>query len=117
MGNEPNRFGLVDRARMAERAQDALAKLGSQFPVNVTAGSLSIAEQQQIEIARSIVHNGKILIMDEPTAALSDRETERLFELILSLRAKGMAIIYISHRLAEVGIIADQVSVLRDAPT
>lgn len=114
MGNEPSRFGLVDRKEMAERAKAALDKLGSQFPVNVTAGSLSIAEQQQIEIARSIVHNGKILIMDEPTAALSDRETERLFELILSLRAKGMAIIYISHRLAEVGIIADQVSVLRD---
>ncbi len=114
MGNEPQRFGLVDRTKMEERARDALEKLGSSFPVNVPAGSLSIAEQQQIEIARSIAHNGKILIMDEPTAALSDRETERLFELILSLRAKGMAIIYISHRLAEVGIIADQVSVLRD---
>lgn len=114
MGNEPSRCGLVDRASMAVRARQALDKLGSRFPVDVSAGSLSIAEQQQIEIARSIVHNGKILIMDEPTAALSDRETERLFELILSLRSKGMAIIYISHRLAEVAIIADQVSVLRD---
>ena len=114
MGNEPSRFGLVDRAEMAERAAEALAKLGSSFPAAAIAGTLSIAEQQQIEIARSIVHNGKILIMDEPTAALSDRETERLFELILSLRSKGMAIIYISHRLAEVAVIADQVSVLRD---
>ncbi len=114
MGNEPSRFGLVDRAAMAERAAEALAKLGSSFPAAAVAGTLSIAEQQQIEIARSIVHNGKILIMDEPTAALSDRETERLFELILSLRSKGMAIIYISHRLAEVAVIADQVSVLRD---
>ncbi|GAB1482359.1 sugar ABC transporter ATP-binding protein [Treponema sp.] len=114
MGNEPSHFGLVDRVYMAEKAQEALEKLGSHFPVDVLAGTLSIAEQQQIEIARSIVHNGKILIMDEPTAALSDRETERLFKLILSLREKGMAIVYISHRLAEVAIIADQVSVLRD---
>ncbi|HGJ64606.1 TPA: sugar ABC transporter ATP-binding protein [bacterium] len=114
MGNEPRRFGLVNRVEMKERAKDALLKLGSDFPVDVPAGTLSIAEQQQIEIARSIAHNGKVLIMDEPTAALSDRETERLFELILSLRSKGMAIIYISHRLAEVSIIADTVSVLRD---
>ena len=114
MGNEPGRFGLIDRAYMAKKSAEALAKLGSSFPVDALAGTLSIAEQQQIEIARSIVHDGKILIMDEPTAALSDRETERLFELILSLRSKGMAIIYISHRLAEVSIIADQVSVLRD---
>jgi len=114
MGNEPSRLGLLDRAAMAEGAAEALAKLGSSFPVDVPAGTLSIAEQQQIEIARSIVHHGKILIMDEPTAALSDHETERLFSLILSLRSKGMAIVYISHRLAEVAVIADQVSVLRD---
>lgn len=114
MGNEPRRFGLINRVEMKERAKDALKKLGSDFPVDIPAGTLSIAEQQQIEIARSIAHNGKVLIMDEPTAALSDRETEHLFELILSLRSKGMAIIYISHRLAEVSIIADTVSVLRD---
>ncbi|AEJ18295.1 sugar ABC transporter ATP-binding protein [Gracilinema caldarium] len=114
MGNEPRRFGLVNRAEMKERAHAALLKLGSDFPVDIPAGLLSIAEQQQIEIARSIAHNGKVLIMDEPTAALSDRETDRLFELIASLKAKGMAIIYISHRLAEVSIIADTVSVLRD---
>ncbi len=114
MGNELSRFGLLDKAAMAEGAKEAIAKLGSSFPVDVVAGTLSIAEQQQIEIARSMLHNGKILIMDEPTAALSDRETDRLFRLILSLREKGMAIIYISHRLAEVAVIADQVSVLRD---
>jgi ribose transport system ATP-binding protein len=114
MGNEPKRFGLVNRVEMKKKAMDALTKLGSDFPVDIPAGALSIAEQQQIEIARSIAHNGKVLIMDEPTAALSDRETERLFELILSLRSKGMCIIYISHRLAEVSIIADTVSVLRD---
>jgi ribose transport system ATP-binding protein len=114
IGNEPRYFGLVNRIEMKEKAMDALKKLGSDFPVDIPAGALSIAEQQQIEIARSIAHNGKVLIMDEPTAALSDRETERLFELILSLRSKGMAIIYISHRLAEVSIIADTVSVLRD---
>lgn len=114
MGNEPSRFGMVDRTYMAEKSAEALAKLGSAISPAAVAGTLSIAEQQQVEIARSLLHNGKVLIMDEPTAALSDRETEHLFELILSLRSKGMAIIYISHRLAEVAVIADQVSVLRD---
>ncbi len=114
MGSELRKFGLIDRISMARESVKALDLIGASIPVNVTAGSLSIAEQQQVEIARALIHNSKILIMDEPTAALSDRETERLFELIKSLQAKGIAIIYISHRLAEVAIIADQVSVLRD---
>ncbi len=114
MGNEPHKYYLVNREKMNTEAAEALNKLGATFPVTIQAGKLSIAEQQQIEIARSIAHNGKILIMDEPTAALSERETERLFELILTLKKNGMSIIYISHRLAEVGIIADRVSILRD---
>lgn len=74
---------------------------------------LTIAEQQQVEIARALHRNSRILVMDEPTAALSSRETHRLFELILRLRDEGMAIIYISHRMAEVYEL-DRVSVLRD---
>jgi ribose transport system ATP-binding protein len=114
MGNEPHKYYLDNREKINTEAAEALNKLGATFPVTIQAGKLSIAEQQQIEIARSIAHNGKILIMDEPTAALSERETERLFELILTLKKNGMSIIYISHRLAEVGIIADRVSILRD---
>ena len=75
---------------------------------------LTIAEQQQVEIARALHRNSRILVMDEPTAALSSRETHRLFELILRLRDEGMAIIYISHRMAEVYELSDRVSVLRD---
>jgi ribose transport system ATP-binding protein len=75
---------------------------------------LSIAEQQQVEIARALKDNSRILVMDEPTAALSDRETERLFEVIRTLRANGIAIIYISHRMEEVYALANRVSVLRD---
>ena len=114
MGSEPSKFGLVDRKTMVKRSNEILELLGSRIPVSIIAGKLSIAEQQQIEIARALGHNSKILIMDEPTAALSDNETDHLFKLILSLREKGLAIIYISHRLAEVEKIADRVSVLRD---
>ena len=89
-------------------------KLGATFSPEVRASSLKVAEQQQVDIARAIAHDSRILIMDEPTAALSEREIERLFSLIATLKAQGMAIVYISHRLSEVGVIADRVSVLRD---
>jgi ribose transport system ATP-binding protein len=114
MGSEPRKLGLVDRATMAKRSEEVLKLLAASFQPLMLAGKLSIAEQQQVEIARALIHNSKILIMDEPTAALSERETEKLFALIKSLQEKGIAIVYISHRLAEVAIIADRVSVLRD---
>jgi ribose transport system ATP-binding protein len=114
MGSEPRKLGLVDRGAMAQRSEEVLKLLAASFSPQMLAGELSIAEQQQVEIARALIHNSKILIMDEPTAALSERETERLFGLIKSLQEKGIAIVYISHRLAEVAIIADRVSVLRD---
>lgn len=114
MGSEPSKFGLVDRKTMVKKSKEILDLLGSRIPASMIAGKLSIAKQQQIEIARALGHNSKVLIMDEPTAALSGNETDHLFKLILSLREKGLAIIYISHRLAEVKQIADRVSVLRD---
>jgi ABC-type multidrug transport system ATPase subunit len=76
--------------------------------------TLSIAEQQQVEIARALVHESRILIMDEPTAALSDRETEQLFRIIEEQRDKGLAVLYISHRMAEVERLARRITVLRD---
>jgi len=77
-------------------------------------GELSIAEQQQVEIARALVHRGRILIMDEPTSSLSEAETQALFALVERLRSEGMAILYITHRMAEVDRLADRVTVLRD---
>jgi ribose transport system ATP-binding protein len=88
--------------------------LGANFDADTIVGSLAIAEQQQVEIARALKDKSRILVMDEPTAALSDRETEHLFEVIRKLRADGIAIIYISHRMEEIYALADRISVLRD---
>lgn len=114
MGSELSHHGLIDRSSMLKKSAEILKLLGAPYSPATIAGSLSIAEQQQIEIARALNHKSKILIMDEPTAALSDRETDKLFEVVLSLRDQGISIIYISHRMNEVARIADRVSVLRD---
>lgn len=106
-------FGL-DRKQMEVDAQKVLDRLGAQFQSSQKVSSLTIAEQQQVEIARALHRQSRILVMDEPTAALSSRETEKLFELIKRLRDEGLAIIYISHRMAEIYELADRVSVLRD---
>lgn len=115
MGAEPRRaFGIVDVPAMNRRTAEVLATLGARFAPDTPASELSIADQQQVEIARALIHKSRVLIMDEPTAALSDRETDRLFEVVRQLRAEGIAIIYISHRMAEVRLLADRVTVLRD---
>ncbi|WP_413725530.1 sugar ABC transporter ATP-binding protein [Sodalis sp. RH16] len=114
LGSELQRGGLVQRGRMAREAQQVIDRLGTRFRATDRVMSLTIAEQQQVEIARALHRNSRILVMDEPTAALSSRETVRLFELIKRLRQEGMAIIYITHRMAEVYELSDRVSVLRD---
>ncbi len=114
LGIELARNGMVDRKAMAEGCRDVLERLGAPFGPNTVVSTLSIAEQQLVEIARALHVNAKILVMDEPTTALSSRETEKLFALVKQLRSEGIAIIYISHRMAEVYELADRVSVLRD---
>jgi len=115
MGSEPRgALGLVDERAMNRRTAEMLANLGARFGPTQLAKNLSIAEQQQVEICRALIHRGRILIMDEPTAALSDRETEQLFRIIEQLRDDGIAILYISHRMAEVDRLATRVTVLRD---
>ncbi|CAB1211085.1 sugar ABC transporter ATP-binding protein [Serratia liquefaciens] len=114
LGSEIQRGGLVKRGQMLLEAQKVIDRLGAQFSAGDRVMKLTIAEQQQVEIARALHRNSRILVMDEPTAALSSRETHRLFELIKRLRDEGMAIIYISHRMAEVYELSDRVSVLRD---
>ncbi len=114
MGSELKKGQFLDRQAMQAEAQKVLDSLGATFGANTIVGSLAIAEQQQVEIARALKDNSRILVMDEPTAALSDRETERLFEVIRKLRADGIAIIYISHRMEEIYALADRISVLRD---
>ena len=114
LGSELARGGLVQRKEMINQAQAVIDRLGAQFKASDRVMTLTIAEQQQVEIARALHRNSRVLVMDEPTAALSSRETQRLFELILRLRDEGMAIIYISHRMAEVYELSVRVSVLCD---
>ena len=114
LGRETAKAGFVDRGAMARECAPILQRLGVRFGTSTLAGSLSMAERQQVEIARALHAKSRILVMDEPTTSLSSRETEALFALVRQLRADGMAIIYISHRMAEVYELADRVSVLRD---
>ena len=112
-----NMLGLIDRRESRERASHALAQLGADLDLEQSVGSLRIAEKQLVEIARAISLDARLLIMDEPTASLGDREADSLFDVIRVLRDQGVAIIYISHRLEEVIRLADRITVLRDGQT
>src|SRR5260221_217108 len=115
LGSELSRLGVIkDTAEMDWRNQGVVGRLGARFRPNQRVARLAVAEQQQVEIARALFYKSRVLVMDEPTAALSDRETDRLFEVVRHLRSEGLAIIYISHRMAEVYELADRLSVLRD---
>ena len=115
MGSELRKGGtLIDQDAMRRKAAEVLANLDASFDAGDLVSTLSIAEQQQVEIARALKDKSRILVMDEPTAALSDRETEKLFEVVRRLRNEGIAIIYISHRMEEIYALADRVSVIRD---
>lgn len=114
LGALPNRFGFVDRSAMRKMAQKALDELGADLPLDAPVSSLRLGERQIVEIARATAGASQCLIFDEPTAALSDAETQRLFALIRRLQQSGVAILYITHRLDEVFAIADRVCVLRD---
>jgi ribose transport system ATP-binding protein len=115
LGNEPSRLGVPDRAQIAERSRAVLEKLGLPFSARTRVSSLSLGERQMVEIARALTTNARIIVMDEPTTSLTSRETEKLFGVIATLKAQGIAIIYISHRMEEVYQLADRVTVLRDA--
>ena len=115
LGSEETKLGfLTDTPAMIQHTQAVLDRLGARFRASQRAAHLSIAEQQQIEIARALFYKSRILVMDEPTTALSDRETDRLFDIVRQLRSEGLAIIYISHRMAEIYELGDRLSVFRD---
>jgi ribose transport system ATP-binding protein len=115
LGDLPSRGGFVDRRRLLRDARAALDRVGlGGIDPAVSAGTLGVGHQQLIEIAAGLAKHCRVLILDEPTAALSGAETKTLFELLHELRAKGTSILYISHRLEELAQLADRVSVLRD---
>ncbi len=114
LGIEPVRRGVLDRRAATARAAEALRALGASFDPSTPARDLSVAEQQLVELARALARDARLIALDEPTAALSHPETERLFALVRELCARGIGVVFVSHRLEEVRRIADVVTVLRD---
>jgi ribose transport system ATP-binding protein len=116
LGREPRgRFpGTIDHARMHAEAARLLGLLGLDLDTRLPVHTLGVAQQQLVEIAKALSQDARILVLDEPTSALSDRETERLFAVIRRLQEQGVAMVYISHRLPEVFEIGDRITVLRD---
>ena len=114
LGQEPSKRGFIQRKDLYERAKKICGQLNINYDLKTKVGRLSIAHMQMVEIAKAISWNAKLLIMDEPTASLTTAEIDALFNTIKTLKAQGVTIIYISHRLEEVFQIADRVTVFRD---
>ncbi|MBN2807825.1 MAG: sugar ABC transporter ATP-binding protein [Prolixibacteraceae bacterium] len=115
LGNEiTNKFGLLDYGRMHKKAKELLSLLQLDVDPKMAVSQLRVGQQQLVEIARALLHNSKVLIMDEPTSAISDQEVELLFKIINNLKNSGVAIVYISHKLNELFQIATRYEVLRD---
>lgn len=114
LGRESRLLGWLDNRKLNARAAEVLSRMGLNLDPARKARDLSIAEMQLVEIARAISTDARVIIMDEPTSALSDREVAVLFGLIKDLKARGVAVIYISHKMEEISAIADTVTVLRD---
>ena len=114
VGRQLVKGGRLDRAEMNRRAQEQLQRLGLDVPPNRSVRTLRVAAQQQVEIAKALAFNSRLLLLDEPTAALGAEETDHLFERIDALRREGVSFIYVSHRLEEIARICDRVVVLRD---
>jgi ABC-type sugar transport system ATPase subunit len=112
--NEPTKFGIIDYPKMNKAAKDILARLGQEIDPTAKVNTLKIAQKQMVEIAKAISIDVKVIIMDEPTAVLTNIETQILFDLIKNLTERGIGVIYITHRLSEVKQIADRVTILRD---
>ncbi|MEI2628277.1 sugar ABC transporter ATP-binding protein [Erwinia aphidicola] len=114
LGREPMKFGFVDHGKLNRLTKDLLVKLNIRLRPEQMVGDLSIASQQMVEIAKAVSWNSDIVIMDEPTSALTETEVAHLFTIIRDLRSQGKAIIYISHKMDEIFAITDEVSVFRD---
>jgi len=114
LGREPMKYGFVDHGKLNKQTQALLNKLNIRLKADRLVGDLSIASQQMVEIAKAVSWNSDIVIMDEPTSALTETEVAHLFTIIRDLRAQGKAIIYISHKMDEIFSITDEISIFRD---
>ncbi|PZO80250.1 MAG: D-xylose ABC transporter ATP-binding protein [Mesorhizobium amorphae] len=114
LGRMPRRWGMVDKPAMVRDARAVLDELGTSIDPRARLGDLAISQQQLVEIAKAYAANPRIIVLDEPTSSLSEHETAALFRILRRMRERGLAIVYISHRLKEVLEIADDVTILRD---
>ena len=110
-----NRYGLLDYPRMHQEAREALASLGhSDINTRMECGKLGIGQQQMVEIAKAVTINAKLIIMDEPTSSLGAQEVEQLMHTVRRLKERGIAILFVSHKLEELFKLCDRVTVMRD---
>lgn len=114
LGQEPNTFGVLNKRKLVEEARAKLALVGSDIDPRTPIGRLSVGMQQMVEIARALSEDAQVLVLDEPTAALSQSESARLFALLRTMRERGMGLVYISHRMEELWALSDRLTVLRD---
>ncbi|MFJ7848452.1 sugar ABC transporter ATP-binding protein [Peribacillus sp. NPDC097206] len=112
-----NAFGVLKNKQMMAKANEIFKTLNISLPFDKEAGLCSVGEQQMIEIAKALMTDAEVIIMDEPTAALTDREIEKLFEVMKGLIKKGVSLVYISHRMEEIFAICDRITVMRDGKT
>ncbi|MED2941938.1 sugar ABC transporter ATP-binding protein [Bacillus swezeyi] len=112
-----SKLGFLNSKKMKALAKEQLDKLGVSISLEKEAGLCSVGQQQMIEIAKALMTNAKVIIMDEPTAALTEREIKKLFEVIASLKKNGVSVVYISHRMEEIFTICDRITVMRDGKT
>lgn len=108
------KFGMVDKKEMTRQAQAALDRLGVKFSPDTPMKDLSVGNQQMVEISKALMRDAKVIIMDEPTAALTQEETEVLFDIIRQLKSEGVGMVYISHRMEEIFELCDRITILRD---
>ena len=114
LGHFPSKIGIVNRSQLHADCQVLLDELGLEFSPQTRVGDLAIAERQMVEIAKALTRNARVIAFDEPTSSLSSREVESLFATIAKLQSQGKVILYVSHRMDEIGRICDSATVLRD---
>ena len=114
IGREPMKGIAIDDRRMVREARALFERIGVNIDPTVTLGTLTVGKQQMVEIAKAVSHDCRLLVLDEPTAALTQTEVEELFKIMNDLRDKGIGMIYVSHRMDEIGRISDRVTVMRD---